>query len=222
MPRNSEGIATRCRRCGTRADAEGRDLTPDERDPHRRARRRARSRSTTIEKKMREIGGGGGEFRDPHRPERSDTGGGPGDVFVKSPGYQRIADSSGRGQTWTTGRSRSRPPTCWSRARCSKRASAARVAGRSRRSTSPGSCRSCSSRSACRDVFGQSHDDRQPGAVRQRGHRDSARCRRGRGRHQARVDDRHGRGGRADQEDRHRPADLGRVARGRPVDPDAT
>jgi len=30
-------------------------------------------------------------------------GGGPGDVFVKSVAYQRIADPAGRGQTWTTG-----------------------------------------------------------------------------------------------------------------------
>jgi hypothetical protein len=29
--------------------------------------------------------------------------GGPGDVFVKSAGYQRISDPAGRGQSWSTG-----------------------------------------------------------------------------------------------------------------------
>ena len=68
-------------------------------------------------------------------------------MFIKSAAYQRIADSSGRGQTWSTGRSRSPRcrSTCWSRARCSKRVLVARVAGRSRRSTSPASFRGCSS-----------------------------------------------------------------------------
>ena len=36
-------------------------------------------------------------------PNWSPTGGGPGDVFVASKGYQQIQDPAGRGQQWSTG-----------------------------------------------------------------------------------------------------------------------
>jgi HK97 family phage major capsid protein len=60
-----------------------------------------------IEKKIREIGGslGGGAFStvmtDPNASVAG--GGGPGDRFIASKGYQRIQDPSLRSQTWSTG-----------------------------------------------------------------------------------------------------------------------
>ncbi len=93
------------------------------------------------------------------------------------------------------------------RARCSRRASAARVAGRSRRCTAGHRGQAVRAARRPRRVR-PVDDDRQPGPVRQRGHRDVRRCRGGRGRHQAREHARHVRGRRADQEDRHGAPDL--------------
>ena len=45
----------------------------------------------SIEKQIREIGGRGSSFVTSTDPNHSHTGGGPGDVFVKSAAYQKIA-----------------------------------------------------------------------------------------------------------------------------------
>ena len=72
------------------------------------------------------------------------------------------------------------------------------------------------------DVFGQSTVSASPGPLRRRGHRHERRCRCGRGR--ARSPSRRSatRRRRGDSEDRHGAPDLGRDARGRTVDPVAT
>jgi HK97 family phage major capsid protein len=84
------------------ADAEGRDLTPGERSQMEDLVAATKSMHS-IEQQMREIGGGAPSFVTRMDPNHSFAGGGPGDVFVKSQGYQRIQDASGRGQTWSTG-----------------------------------------------------------------------------------------------------------------------
>ena len=137
--------------------------------------------------------------------------------------YQQIADPSGRGQAWTTG------PVEVSSSPSAAQGHAARD-GRRRPGwragpaacTSRASWTSCSSRSACPGRVRPVDDDRQPGPLRHRRHRDVRRRGCGRGGHEARVDDRHVRGRRAGEEDRHDAADLRRVPRGRTVDPVAT
>ena len=52
---------------------------------------------------MRDLGGNGPSFVTRTDPNWSNTAGGPGDRFVASKAYQRIADPAGRGQTWTSG-----------------------------------------------------------------------------------------------------------------------
>ena len=103
MPRTAKQFADEIDAIWKRVDAEGRDLTAAERIHVSELVAEAKSQSE-IEKSIREIGlqvGAGGEYV--VRQDGSHTGGGPGDVFVKSAGYQRIQDASGRGQTWTTG-----------------------------------------------------------------------------------------------------------------------
>jgi HK97 family phage major capsid protein len=84
------------------ADAQGRGLTADERQYMAGLVDEATSQHE-LEKKMRELGGAGPRFVTATDPNHSFAGGGPGDVFIKSAAYQRIADPAGRGQTWTTG-----------------------------------------------------------------------------------------------------------------------
>jgi hypothetical protein len=85
-----------------RAENEGRDLTAEERIHVSDLVVQAKSQHD-IEKQIREIGGSGVSFVTATDPNWSHTGGGPGDRFIASKGYQRIADPAGRGQTWTTG-----------------------------------------------------------------------------------------------------------------------
>ena len=102
MPRNATALAREMEAMWNAADAEGRDLTPGERSQMEELVKAATSQHN-IEKQMREIGGGGPSFVTRTDPNWSNTAGGPGDVFVKSAAYQKVADPSGRGQRWTTG-----------------------------------------------------------------------------------------------------------------------
>jgi HK97 family phage major capsid protein len=101
MPRTAKALASEIEAVWNAADAEGRDLTPAERSNMEELVAAATSQHG-IEKQIREMDPGSISF-----VTRQDGGaalsGGPGDVFVKSAGYQRIADPSGRGQQWTTG-----------------------------------------------------------------------------------------------------------------------
>jgi HK97 family phage major capsid protein len=58
---------------------------------------------TELEKKIREIGGAGPSFVTRTDPNHSFAGGGPGDVFIASKGYQQIKSPDTRPQTWSTG-----------------------------------------------------------------------------------------------------------------------
>jgi HK97 family phage major capsid protein len=103
MPKNAHALADEIEGMWARAEREGRDLTAAEHNTMQELVDAAKSQHQ-IEQKMREIGGGGPCFATvPTDPNNSFAGGGPGDVFVKSAAYQKIADPSGRGQTWSTG-----------------------------------------------------------------------------------------------------------------------
>jgi HK97 family phage major capsid protein len=102
MPRTAQQLADEADGLWKRAEAEGRDLTPEERI-HVSGLVAELKPQLEMEKGIREIGlqlGGGANVV---RQDGSHTGGGPGDVFVKSAAYQKVADPSARGQTWTTG-----------------------------------------------------------------------------------------------------------------------
>ena len=102
MPKTAKALASQIEAVWNAADAEGRDLTPDERI-HMEELIVATKSQHNIEKQIRDLGGDAPEFVTRTDPNHSFAGGGPGDVFVKSAAYQQIQDASGRGQTWTTG-----------------------------------------------------------------------------------------------------------------------
>jgi HK97 family phage major capsid protein len=85
------------------ADREGRGLDADERQHVKSLLEEAKSRRE-LELQLAEFGGNGGApgYTDPNAPH-ANNGGGPGDRFIKSKGYQAIQDPSSRPQTWTTG-----------------------------------------------------------------------------------------------------------------------
>ena len=102
MPRNAKQYSDEIQEVWANADREGRDLTSGERAHVEQLIESAKSMHS-IEQHMRELGGDAPSFVTRTDPNWSNTAGGPGDVFIKSAGYQRIQDASGRGQTWTTG-----------------------------------------------------------------------------------------------------------------------
>ena len=102
MPKTAKALASEMEAMWNAADAEGRDLTPGERSQMEELVAATKSMHG-IEQQMRELGGSAPSFVKATDPNHSFAGGGPGDVFVKSAAYQKIADPSGRGQTWTTG-----------------------------------------------------------------------------------------------------------------------
>ena len=101
MPRTAKALASEIEAVWNAADAEGRDLTPAERSHMEELLVAAKSQHG-IEKQIRELDPGSVSF-----VTRLDGGaahgGGPGDRFIASKGYQQIRDSSGRGQQWSTG-----------------------------------------------------------------------------------------------------------------------
>ena len=101
MPKTAARLADEIQGIWDAADRANRGLTADERKYMEGLVDEATSQHE-IEK-IREIGGGGVSFVTPTDPNMSHTGGGPGDVFVKSAAYQKVADPSGRGQQWSTG-----------------------------------------------------------------------------------------------------------------------
>jgi hypothetical protein len=84
------------------ADAEGRDLTAAERSQMEELVEATKSMHS-LEQQMKVLGGDAPSFVTRTDPNWSNTAGGPGDVFVKSQGYQKIADARFRGQTWSSG-----------------------------------------------------------------------------------------------------------------------
>jgi HK97 family phage major capsid protein len=102
MPKTAARLADEIQGIWDAADRENRGLTADERQYVEGLVDEAKSQHN-IERKISEIGGrlaGGAMMTDPNA---SFAGGGPGDVFVKSAAYQKVADASGRGQRWSTG-----------------------------------------------------------------------------------------------------------------------
>jgi HK97 family phage major capsid protein len=102
MPRTAKQYAEELQGVWDRADAEGRDLTPGERAHVEQLIESAKSMQR-IEQEMRDLGGSGSSFVTRMDPNWSNTTGGPGDRFIASKAYQKIADPSGRGQSWSTG-----------------------------------------------------------------------------------------------------------------------
>jgi hypothetical protein len=102
MPRTAKALAAEMEAMWNAADAEGRDLTPGERSQMEELVAATTSQHS-IEKQMRELGGNAPSFVTATGPNWSHTGGGPGDRFIASKGYQAIADPAGRGQRWSTG-----------------------------------------------------------------------------------------------------------------------
>jgi HK97 family phage major capsid protein len=102
MPRNAKQYSDEVKELFARADAEGRDPTPAER-AHVEQLLESGESMHRIEQQMKQLGGDASSFVTRTDPNHSFAGGGPGDVFVKSAAYQKIADPAGRGQTWTTG-----------------------------------------------------------------------------------------------------------------------
>jgi HK97 family phage major capsid protein len=102
MPKNAKALAKQMEAMWNAADAEGRDLTPGERSRMEELVAATKSQHS-IEQQMRELGGDAPSFVTRTDPNHSFAGGGPGDVFVKSAGYQKIMDPAGRGQSWSTG-----------------------------------------------------------------------------------------------------------------------
>jgi hypothetical protein len=184
-----------------------------------------------LEKSMREIGGelggAGPSFVKATDPNHSFTGGGPGDVFIASKGYQEIKDSSGRAQTWSTG------PVEVSKVPLIERMPSMSHAlykgtlletgaggpggGLVPPFYQPGVVDKLFEPIAVRDVFGQSTTTASQVRYVVEGTALSGAA--GVGGHEARVDDRDVRGRRAGQEDRDHAPDLRRVPRGRAEHP---
>jgi hypothetical protein len=103
MPKNAQQLADEIEGMWTRAEREGRDLTAGERAQMEQLIEAAKSQHS-IEQQIKSIGRDvGGPLLLMNGEGSGASGrGGPGDVFVKSAAYQRIASPSGRGQTWTT------------------------------------------------------------------------------------------------------------------------
>ena len=100
MPRTAKALAGEIEEMWSRAERDGRDLTPDERDQMQGLIETATAQHE-IEKSIRAMDPGSVSFVT--RQDGGAISGGPGDVFVKSAAYQRIADPAGRGQSWSTG-----------------------------------------------------------------------------------------------------------------------
>jgi len=102
MPRTAKQYSDEVKELFARADAEGRDPTPAER-AHVEQLLESGESMHRIEQQMKQLGGDAPSFVTRTDPNWSNTAAGAGDVFIKSAGYQRIADPAGRGQTWSTG-----------------------------------------------------------------------------------------------------------------------
>jgi HK97 family phage major capsid protein len=109
MPKSAKALADEIESIWNAADAAGRDLSPDERS-HMKGLVDAAGAQHEIEKKIREIGGGGMPSFAATDPNANWTGGGPGDVFVRSAGWKSVADPAGRASRWSTGLIEVGPP----------------------------------------------------------------------------------------------------------------
>ena len=150
------------------------------------------------------------QFRDRTDPNWSHTGGGPGDVFVKSAAYQKIADPAGRGQQWTHGPGRG----CRSRCMLHKGTLLENVGGGGPGGGlvppfyEPGVVDKLFEPLGVADVFGQSTVSASQVRYVVEGTATNAAAGVAEARHEARVDARLYRDDRGDQEDRHGAPDL--------------
>jgi HK97 family phage major capsid protein len=105
VPRNAKALADEAEGIWAAAERAGRSLSADEREYMTGLVDEMKAQN----KLEQEIKGLSGQIGAPLLGRMNGAGGapvhggGPGDVFVKSAAYQKIADPSGRGQTWTTG-----------------------------------------------------------------------------------------------------------------------
>src|SRR3954454_21402770 len=99
MPRFKSAIdlANEGRNLYKRAEDEGRELTPEERGQLEGLLDLARERKSEEDMKAQILN----LSNDLGRTGTPTSGNGPGDVFVKSSGYQRILDPATRGANWT-------------------------------------------------------------------------------------------------------------------------
>lgn len=99
--KNAKQFADEIQEFWARADAENRDLTAQERIELSELIVRAKSQQD-IEGQLKGLDRtlpSGSVHMSGDQPH----GGSPGDVFVASKGYQRIADPTGRGRSWSSG-----------------------------------------------------------------------------------------------------------------------
>jgi HK97 family phage major capsid protein len=99
--KKSEELALNAKRIIDQADIEGRELTPREAGEVEELLARSRE-ERSIEQQVKNVDGTGG-VRTTLAGDGSSRYGSPGEVFVKSENFQKIADETTRGQQWTTG-----------------------------------------------------------------------------------------------------------------------
>lgn len=86
----------------SRAERDGRELTAGERNKMQELIEAAKSQHS-LEQQIKEMDPGASLVAMMNGGGAPMQGGGPGDRFIASKGYQQIQDASGRGQSWTTG-----------------------------------------------------------------------------------------------------------------------
>jgi hypothetical protein len=102
MPKNAAELVAEYKRIYRCADEQNRDLTQSERDAVVDLLERAKSQKS-IEDSIREIGGGAGDYS-AHPDPNFNPGGGPGDIFVQSKGYRAISRAEMRpSDNWSSG-----------------------------------------------------------------------------------------------------------------------
>src|SRR5215213_6980927 len=100
MPRNAKALADEMEGMWTRAEREGRDLTADERSRMQEMIDAAKDQHS-IEQQIKGLGSQlGGPLLTRMGDGSPAFGGGPGDVFVASKGYQQIKDPGSRSQSF--------------------------------------------------------------------------------------------------------------------------
>jgi HK97 family phage major capsid protein len=102
MPKTAKQYAAEIQQIWDDADREGRNLEPGERARVEQLIEQAKS-THSIEQQIKDLGRVGGPQIIWSGDGSVSHGGGPGDVFIASKGYQQVKSPDTRGQTWTTG-----------------------------------------------------------------------------------------------------------------------
>src|SRR5829696_4455252 len=103
MPKTARELADSIEEVWARADREGRELTPGERAQMEQMVEAAKSQHS-IEQQIKGLGAQlGGPLMTRMGDGSPAMGGGPGDVFIASKGYQQIKDPGSRPQSFSSG-----------------------------------------------------------------------------------------------------------------------